>query len=299
MSFAEIFSNYTFLVVASASALLGVVSAVLGSFAVLRKQSLIGDAVSHSALPGIAAAFIVFQTKSLPVLLAGALISGIASVLLINLVTKRSKIKFDSALALVMSVFFGLGLVLLTYIQKIPNSNQAGLNKFIFGQASTMLISDAYMIFAACLFLTFIVALFWKEFKLVSFDPEFAATLGFPIKSIELALSLMLVAVTVLGIQTVGAVLMSAMLIAPAVAARQWTKKLWVMVVLASGFGAVSGVLGTIASAYFTKIPTGPSIIIFASVFALSSLFIAPKRGILSKIISRKKQKKLLGERKP
>ncbi len=138
-------SDYTFQVVALGSALLGVTSGVLGCFAVLRKQSLLGDGVSHAALPGVVMAFLLTGSKNTEVLLLGALLTGIMSTLLIMIIVKYSRIKFDSALALVMSVFFGLGLVLLTYSQKVPNANQAGLNRFIYGQASTMLDRDVVL----------------------------------------------------------------------------------------------------------------------------------------------------------
>ena len=129
------FSDYTIQIVSMGSALLGIVSGVIGSFAVLRKQSLLGDVVSHAALPGIALAFLLVQVKDTSVLLIGALIAGLLATGVVHVIDKYSRIKFDSALALVLSVFFGTGLVLLTYIQKIPNANQAGLDKFIFGQA--------------------------------------------------------------------------------------------------------------------------------------------------------------------
>jgi manganese/zinc/iron transport system permease protein len=138
----SLLSDYTFQVVALGSALMGVISGVMGSFAVLRKQSLLGDGVSHAALPGVVTAFLLTGSKQTEVLLTGALISGLMATLLMVNIVRHSRVKFDGALALVMSVFFGLGLVLLTYVQKQPNANQAGLNRFIFGQASTLLRRD-------------------------------------------------------------------------------------------------------------------------------------------------------------
>ncbi|AZO95940.1 iron chelate uptake ABC transporter family permease subunit [Halocella sp. SP3-1] len=285
-------TDYTLQIVSLGSALLGIVSAVIGSFAVLRQQSLLGDAVSHAALPGIALAFMFTQRKETAVLLLGALITGLLAALLVIIIDRYSRIKFDSALALVLSVFFGGGLVLLTYLQKIPNANQAGLDKFIFGQASTLLKSDINTILVVGLIIILTVIFFWKEFKIISFDPEFAESMGFSRRKLTLLLSGLLVAAIIIGLQTVGVILMSSMLIAPGVAARQWTNKLSMMLILAAFFGGVSGLIGTVLSSSITHMPTGPTIIIVISIFVLLSLIFAKNRGILWKLINQKKMKK-------
>lgn len=285
-------TDYTLQIVSLGSALLGIVSAVIGSFAVLRQQSLLGDAVSHAALPGIALAFMFTQRKETAVLLLGALITGLLAALLVIIIDRYSRIKFDSALALVLSVFFGGGLVLLTYLQKIPNANQAGLDKFIFGQASTLLKSDINTILVVGLIIILTVILFWKEFKIISFDPEFAESMGFSRRKLTLLLSGLLVAAIIIGLQTVGVILMSSMLVAPGVAARQWTNKLSMMLILAALFGGVSGLIGTVLSSSITHMPTGPTIIIVISIFVLLSLIFARNRGVLWKLIDQKKMKK-------
>jgi len=285
----ELFSNYTFQIVALGSALLGLISGVIGCFSVLRKQSLLGDGVSHSALPGVVMAFIILGSKKTEVLLLGALVSGLLSTLLIVVIVRYTRVKFDSALALVMSAFFGLGLALLTYVQKIPNSNQAGLNRFIFGQASTLLQRDIAFMMVCGVTMLAIILLLWKEFKLFTFDMEFAQIIGFPSKGLNLLLSFLTVLVIILGLQTVGAILMSAMLISPAVAARQWTNKLWVMVILSAVFGAVSGVAGTFASSMIPKLPTGPAIVVCANLIVSISLLFAPSRGLLFRVYQRKR----------
>ncbi len=286
--------DYTFQTVALGSAILGLLSGVLGSFAVLRKQSLLGDGVSHAALPGVVMAFVMTGSKNTEVLLLGALISGLMATLFIISIVKHSRIKFDSALALVMSVFFGLGLVLLTYVQKIPNSNQAGLKRFIFGQASTLLQRDVYFMAICGVILLALTLLFWKEFKLYIFDSEYAKSLGFPAHKLNLLLSFMIVMVIIIGLQTVGVILMSAMLIAPSVAARQWTNKLWIMVVLSALFGAISGIFGTMASSLTAKLPTGPAIVVIISCIVIISVLFAPGRGIVQKIAHRNNLKQLL-----
>ncbi len=290
-AFLGILGDYTFQTVALGSALLGLISGVLGCFAVLRKQSLLGDGVSHAALPGVVMAFILLQSKNTEVLLFGALLSGLLATFIILGIMRYSRIKFDSALALVMAVFFGLGLVLLTYVQKIPNSNQAGLNRFIFGQASTLLQKDIIIMAICGAVLLLLVGLFWKEFKLFSFDSDFAQSLGFSPKYLNMLLSFMIVLAIIIGLQTVGVILMSAMLIAPAVAARQWTKRLWVMVLLSAIFGAISGVVGTALSSLYAKLPTGPAIVVCVSVFVLMSVLFAPGRGVIHRLYQRRKSR--------
>ena len=291
-----IFTDYTLQIVSLGSALLGIISGVLGSFAVIRKESLLGDAVSHAALPGIAIAFLITQTKRTEVLLVGALISGLIATFLILSISKYSRIKFDSALALILSVFFGGGMVLLTHIQKIPNANQAGLDKFIFGQASTLLKSDVKVMGILGVILIALVIIFWKEFQLVSFDADYAESLGFSTKKITTLLFSMIVTSIIIGLQTVGVILMSAMLTAPAVAARQWTDKLSVMVILSATFGAIAGVLGTILSSIVSKLPTGPTIVIVISTIVIFSLAFAPNRGLIWKYFRDKKNKREINE---
>lgn len=282
-----LFHDYTFQVVALGSVLLGILSGTMGTFAVLRKQSLLGDGISHAALPGVVLAFLITGSKNTEILLLGALLTGLLATLLILVIVKHSRIKFDSALAMVMSVFFGLGLVLLTYVQKRPDANQAGLKRFIYGQASTMLQRDVILMCVCGVFVIAIVFLFWKEFKLLTFNAEFAYSLGLPVEKLNLLLSFLVVLTIIIGIQTVGVVLMSAMLIAPAVAARQWSNRLWVMVVLSACFGGISGLAGTAVSSLVSQMPTGPTIVVCITIIALFSLLFAPERGILHKMLKR------------
>lgn len=293
----SILNDYTLQVVSLGSALLGVISGILGSFAVIRKESLLGDAVSHAALPGIALAFLFTQTKNTEVLLLGALISGLLATFIIINIRKYSRIKFDSALALILSVFFGAGLVLLTYIQKIPNADQAGLETFIFGQASALLLRDVRLMALLGIALLALVILFWKEFKLVSFDMDFAESLGFNTRKITALLFAMIVVAIIIGLQTVGVILMSALIISPAVAARQWTDKLSIMVLLSAIFGGVSGIGGTIISSMIPQMPTGPMIVVIVSILVLISIGIAPNRGLLWQSIRERKNKERIAEK--
>lgn len=268
----EILSDYSFQIVLIGTALLGMLAGAVGCFSMLKKQSLLGDGVAHSSLPGVVIAFLVFGIKNLEVLLLGALLTGGLSVLCINLIVKNTKIKLDSALAMVLSVFFGAGLVLLTISQKIPNANQAGLDSFIYGQASTMLLRDVKIIAIYAIVCVALLIIFWKEFKIITFDKEHARTIGMKVPVLEGLLSLIIVGVIVIGLQSVGVILVSAMMVAPAIGARQWTKKVEYMVVLASIFGMIASTLGTYISAVNEGIPTGPTIVLCSCIIAIISV---------------------------
>lgn len=258
---------------------------MLGSFAVLRKQSLLGDAISHAALPGIAIAFLITGAKDSNILLLGALISGLIGTFWIRGIISKTHLKSDTALGLILSLFFGFGMLLLTFIQKQPNANQAGLDKYLFGQAATLVESDVWLMAIVTGLCLFVLLLFWKEFKILLFDADYTKTLGFNTKIIDILITSFIVLAIVLGLQTVGVVLMSAMLLAPAAAARQWTNSLSVMVFLAAFFGAFSGVFGTAISASQNNLSTGPVIVIVAGVFVLVSFIFSPSRGLLFKQI--------------
>ena len=280
-----VFTDYTLRTITLGTAILGAVTGMLGSFAVLRKQSLLGDAISHAALPGIAIAFLITGAKDSNTLLLGALVSGLLGTFWIRGIIKKTHLKSDTALGLILSLFFGFGMLLLTFIQKQPNANQAGLDKYLFGQAATLLESDVWMMAIVTGICLFVLLLFWKEFKILLFDADYTKTLGFDTKVIDILITSFIVLAIVLGLQTVGVVLMSAMLLAPAAAARQWTNSLGVMVFLAAIFGAFSGVFGTAISASQNNLSTGPVIVIVAGVFVIVSFVFSPSRGLLFKQI--------------
>ena len=280
-----VFSDYTLRTITLGTAILGAVCGMLGSFAVLRKQSLLGDAISHAALPGIAIAFLISGAKDSNTLLIGALISGLIGTFWIRGIITKTHLKSDTALGLILSLFFGFGMLLLTYIQKLPNANQAGLDKYLFGQAATLLEHDVWLMAIVTGICLLIMLLFWKEFKILLFDADYTKTLGFNTKVIDILITSFIVLAIVLGLQTVGVVLMSAMLLAPAAAARQWTNSLAVMVFLAAIFGAFSGVFGTAISASQNNLSTGPVIVLVAGVFVIFSFIFSPSRGLLFKQI--------------
>jgi manganese/zinc/iron transport system permease protein len=277
----DLLFDYTLRTVALGAAILGTVSGMLGSFAVLRKQSLLGDAISHAALPGIVLAFLITRQREPAVLMFGALIAGWIATLFMLAITRTTHIKNDTALGLVLSVFFGFGLMLLTFTQRLPDATQAGLDKFLFGQAATLLQSDVITMGIIGVVTVGLMVIFWKEFKLITFDPEYAASLGFPVRVLDVLLTTLLVIAIVIGLQTVGVVLMSAMIVAPAAAARQWTDKLNLMIILGGLLGALSGVGGTLISSSAERLPTGPVIVLCVSAIVMFSMLFATNRGLL------------------
>lgn len=263
------------------AAILGLTGGAMGSFTLLRRQSLLGDALAHAALPGICLAFLLTGSKSPLPLFTGALVAGLLGSLMILATVRWSRVQQDSAMGIVLSVFFGLGIVLLTYIQKLPTGNQSGLDKFLFGQAATLMEEDVKAMAILSLVVLVTLALFYKELKVLAFDREYGASLGLPMRSMEILLTLLLVIVVVVGLQTVGVVLMVATLVTPAAAARQWTDRLGAMILLSAAIGAGSGIVGALGSASVARLPTGPVIVLVSSLVLVVSLLLAPRRGVL------------------
>lgn len=261
----DIAHYYTLLLVLSGVLMLGITAGMLGVFAFLNEQSLLGDAISHAALPGIVTMFLLTHSKSPTVLLLGGAIAGIVGTLVISLITHTTQLKKDTALGIVLSVFFGFGLTLLTYVQRKGIAQQGILNKFLFGSAATLLPEDLIIISSISGCILIVLFLGWKEFKLISFDPSYAAVIGFPVTLLHMVLTCLLVGAIIIGVQTVGTVLMSTLFIAPAAAARQWTQRLESMALLAGCIGAVSCSAGVLISHQWLHIPTGPTIVVIMS----------------------------------
>lgn len=268
--------------------LLGIAAGLNGTFSFLQKQSLVGDAAAHAALPGIAIAYLVTQQKDLPILMLGAAITSALSVYLIQWIVGQSKLKADAAIGLVLSVFFGIGIVLITLVNQSGSGNQSGLNDFIFGKAATMAKSDLIWLSGSTLLIILMCLLFFKEWKLMIFDPVFAKGIGLPVERLRILLTALTVLTIVTGIQAVGVILMAAMLIIPAAAARFWSSHLGLILVTSAFFGALSGAVGTMTSSLRTGLSTGPIIVLSAAMLFLISYIFAPNRGILSKAQKKK-----------
>jgi manganese/zinc/iron transport system permease protein len=275
--------DITFQFVLLGSVLIGCTSGVLGTFAVLRKRSLLGDALAHAALPGVALAFMLTQSKALPVLLAGATMSGVVGVLLIQVIVNQTRIKADAALGIVLSVFFGGGIVLLTHIQQSAVGNQSGLDKFLFGQAASIVASDLYAMSVMVVVVLVLVGLFFKEFSALIFDPGFLESIGFAPRWVDLLLMSLIVLTVMVGLQAVGVILVAAMLITPAVSARFWTNHLLKMVFISALIGGLSGATGAWISALAPRIPTGPVMVLVATGIFVISAFLAPQRGLIAR----------------
>lgn len=271
--------NYTLLLVLQTAVLMGITSGILGCFVLLRQQSLLGDAVSHAALPGIIVMFLCTHTKNYWILLAGGMITGVLGVVCMHYLMMYTKLKKDSILGVILSVFFGLGLILMTIAQKVSVAHQALLNKFLFGNSAIVLMDDMYLITFISGGIITTLMIIWKECILYTFDPIFTHLMGFNVKIIEAVLTLLLVVTITIGLQTVGVILMSTMLIAPAAAARQWVHKILHMIVLAGFFGGSAAAVGVYASSCMDHLPTGPAIVIAASMIVFFSLIASPVRG--------------------
>lgn len=278
----DLIFDYTLRNVALGSMLLGIVAGILGAFAVLRRQALLGDTLSHAALPGIAIAFMLTGSREPLVLLIGAGIAGWLGTLIFLRTIKSTKLREDTMLGVVLSVFFGVGILLLTVIQQQNNANQAGLDKYLFGQAASLIGRDVRTFAVLGFGALAIVFLFYKEFKILSFDPEFAASLGLPVKRLDIMITSLLVVAVMIGLQTVGVVLMAAMIIGPGAAARQWTDSLRTMLWISGLIGGLAGVTGAVISVQASRLPTGPMIILVLTVLVALSLLFAPKHGLVA-----------------
>lgn len=280
--------GYQTLIVLFGTLLLGIAAGSVGTFSVLRRRALLGDVIAHAALPGLCVAFLAFHSRSIGVLLTGALLSGLMGAVCVSLLKRFTQLKDDTVQGIVLSVFYGAGIALTRTIQNLyPNEPGADLESFIIGRAATMLKSDVYQIAAAAVLTSVIVVMFYKELKLVSFDEQFCQVQGKSATFLDVLLMILTAVTVVVGLPAVGVVLTAALLIIPPAAARFWTDRLSKMLVIASAFGGVSGIVGTLISARFDGLPTGPVIVLTATTLFVVSWIIAPHRGLISQMARR------------
>jgi len=272
--------------------LLGCAAGLIGAFALLRKRSLTTDALAHATLPGICAAFLVadalgLSAKSLPALMAGAGASGVLGVLCIHAIVSRTRLREDAAIALVLSVFFGAGIILLSAIPRLTTTPSGGLNSFVYGQAAALQRSEVLLIagIGAAALASGIVML--KPFALVAFNDTFAQSLGWPVRRIDLTLMALIVLVTIAGLQTVGLIMVVSLLIIPPAAARFWTDRLWRLLVVSALVGGLSGYCGAAVSAAVPNKPTGAVIVLVAGAIFVVSMLCAPRRGVVAEALRR------------
>jgi manganese/zinc/iron transport system permease protein len=286
--------DYNTRLVLLGTTLLGLAAGVVGSFTLLRKRSLMGDALSHAMLPGICLAFVLTTLaggdgKSLAVLLSGATLSGLVGLAAILFIRNATRVKEDAALGIVLGVFFGAGVAVLGVAQQMRTGHAAGLEAFIYGKTASMVPLDAQLIGAAGLLVTAACLLLFKEFKLLCFDETFAASRGYRVLALDALLMALVVTVTIIGLQAVGLILMIALLVVPACAARFWTERMSVMTLSAAAIGAISSLLGAGMSALAPKLPSGAMIVVVAALVFLLSMLFAPARGLIARWLRRRR----------
>jgi manganese/zinc/iron transport system permease protein len=272
--------SYTDAVVVTGAAVLGLAAGVLGAFAVLRQRSLVGDALAHSALPGVAIAFLVTGAKDASSLLAGAALAGLVGALAMYGIERTTRIRPDAAIGVVLASFFSLGIVLLTHISNTEGANQAGLDRYLFGQAAGLLERDVNVMAALAAVAIAAVAVAFRPLKTTLFDPSFAGSVGLPVRALEVGMTLLLVVAVIVGIRAVGAILMVAMLVVPTVVARQLAGRLSLVLPLAGAVGLAVGVGGALISER-AEVPTGPVIVLLGFAVVVAAVLFAPGRGVL------------------
>lgn len=267
----------TVLVAATA---MGVAGGALGSFTVLRRQSLLGDVLSHAALPGVVLAFMVTGSRTLGPLLVGAAITGALAAWSVTWMVRHGRLRMDTALGATLGLYFAVGVVLLSFVQGRARAGQAGLETFLFGQAAAVLRSDMWTMIGLAAVAIAAVTVAWTRWQVTTFDPDFAASIGVAVRRWEIAMITLVAVAVVVCLQMMGVVLTAAMLVAPAVAARQWTQRLGTMVVTSAAIGALGAAAGALVSAVTPGVSTGPVIVLLLTAIALLSLVVGP-HGVL------------------
>ena len=259
-------------------------TAIIGVFAALQKKELAGDAVAHATLPGVALSFIITGLKAPLYLTIGSFLSGMGALLLIDYLPGRTKLKKDSVMALIVAFFFGVGLLLLSYIQHHPTgSAPAGLSDWLLGDVPSLVDEDIKAFFLLALVIVGTLFCCYHQWKLYCFDPAFAQTIGLPVKRLQWLFQSLTVLAIILGIQTVGIILITAVLVTPVTAARFWSDRLGYILGIAAFLASLAGYLGMVVSYYFADVPTGPVIVLIMTLLSLASFLFAPRKGLLAK----------------
>ena len=263
------------------SVLLGITCGLLGSLIVVRKMALVGDALSHAVLPGVAMGFLWSQTKDPVAIFIGATVAGLIGTTAVSLIKQTTRLKEDAALGLVLASFFAVGICLVTMIQRLPTGNKSGIDKFLFGQAAAISAGDVRLMAVVAVLSILLLTFFYKECLVTSFDVGFARAVGLPTHAIHHGIMLLLAFAIVVALQAVGVVLVSAMLITPAAAAYLLTDRLHRMLLLAAFFGMLAGVLGAFLSFLGNNLPTGPFMVLGASAVFTGAFLFGPRHGVL------------------
>jgi len=283
-------AGYNTALVTIGAALLGASAGAIGTFVLLRKRSLVSDAISHSTLPGLGLAFIIMALLTgdgrwIAGLMFGAAASAGLGLMIVEWIVRRTRLTEDAAIGAVLSVFFGSGIVILTIIQSLETGRQAGISSYLVGSTAGMLRSEAETIAIAALLSGVAIFLLRRPFTLVCFDQEYAAVRGISVRATDLAMMGLLLAITVIGLKVAGLVLIVALTIIPPVAARFWTDRPEPMVLIAAALGAIAAYLGAVISSLDRGLPTGALIVLVAFALFLASMLLSPRRGLLASAI--------------
>lgn len=287
----DILTGYSFLIVGAGTFLLASIAGAVGCITVLKGQSLIGDAIGHSAFPGIILSFMLFMQRDPVLLTLGAAVSGTTAFMLIQTIKENSKLELDAILAVILSSFFGVGMVLKSYIQgnsSYKSVAQSGLSSYIFGQAAYIMKDDVKLIVCLGIPTLILLILFYKEIKLFLFDEIYARTIGIKTVLLYGIILIMTMGIIAAGLKLVGAILISSLLIIPAITAMQWSEKFSRVLVIAGAVGGISALIGTYLSTVYDGMSTGATIILVMGSFAIISLVIGP-HGMISNIKMRRK----------
>ncbi|MEM1302007.1 MAG: metal ABC transporter permease [Pseudomonadota bacterium] len=300
MDLIEFFGNHVFRMVFLGTTVIGIVAGALGAFAYLRKQSLISDVIGHAALPGALLAFliavVVFGTsgRDMLLLIVGAVVTGTLAALFANAIAGQTKVAIDTAMAISLTTFFGLGMLLLRIIANNPYPGKGGIQDYLFGNAASITQADLITSIAVGALALILMVVFWKEFTLRSFDPVLSTMLGFRARVIDTLMFSTIVIAIVIGVKAVGFVLMVAFIVTPPAAARQWTNTVSGMVMLSAAFGGLGSGLGAYLSISFGNVPTGPVIVLALFAIFIVSLLAAPKRSLLITALRRVRTRQAL-----
>ena len=259
--------------------LIGITAGVVGSFTLLQRKALIGDGVAHAILPGVILAYMLTGEKDPWLLFAGSVIAGWVSLVSMDAITRHTRLTPDTSIGVVLSVFFGVGVMLLGIVQGHESGNQSGLDKFLFGQAASLLTGDVIFLSSVCLLVLATVWYTFKEMRLRAFDIQFAQSLGYDKTILRYIETALLVVVLTTGLQAVGVILMAAVLIIPAATARYWTDRMPSMLAISGAFGALAAITGSLISYTAPKMPTGPWMVVASSALLFVSMIVAPKYG--------------------
>ena len=262
------------------SIMVGIICGVIGSFIVLRGMALMGDAISHAVLPGVAISYMLGIN-----FFYGAVVTGVLTALGIGVISQNSRIKNDSAIGLAFSAMFALGIILITAAQSATD-----LTQILFGNVLSVRTSDMMITLIVGAVVLLAVFLFYKELLISSFDETMAAAYGLKVRMIHYGIMVLLTLVTVASLQTVGVILVVAMLITPAVTAYLLTNRLSTMICLAAFFGAVSSVIGLYIS-FLYNLPSGPLIVLVATAIFSLIFLLSPKQGVIWRMIKKHRRK--------